>query len=107
MTEKLKNFIEAAVKNNEMLKKLKDLKNLSWEEQVEQIMSLAAGEGISLTEDDFRQCDGKELTDTELEQIAGGVKYQETKDENEKKYYKIAIDSHKEILAVNRGTDSP
>lgn len=105
MTEKLKNFIEAAVKNNEMLKKLKDLKNLSWEEQVEQIMSLAAGEGISLTEDDFRQFDGKELTDTELEQIAGGVKYKETKDENEKKYYNIA--SHKEILAVNRGTDSP
>ena len=52
-------------------------------------MALAAGEGISLTEDDFRQFDGKEFTDTELEQIAGGVKYQETKDENEKKYYKI------------------
>ena len=88
-----------------MTDKLKGLKKLSREEQAEQIMALAAGEGISLTEDDFRQFDGKELTDTELEQIAGGVKYQETKDENEKKYYNIA--SHKEILAVNRGTDSP
>ena len=107
MTEKLKNFIEAAVKNDEMLKKLKDLKNLSWEEQAQQIMSLAAGEGISLTEDDFRQFDGKELTDTELEQIAGGEKYMETKNENEKKYYGTSLDSHKEVLAVNGGTDSP
>ena len=72
-----------------MTDKLKGLNNLSREEQAEQIMALAAGEGISLTEDDFRQFDGKELTDTELEQIAGGVKYQETKDENEKKYYGI------------------
>lgn len=72
-----------------MTDKLKGLKNLSREEQAEQIMALAAGEGISLTEDDLRQFDGKELTDTELGQIAGGVKYQETKDENEKKYYGI------------------
>lgn len=72
-----------------MTDKLKGLNNLSREEQAEQIMALAAGEGISLTEDDLRQFDGKELTDTELEQIAGGVKYQETKDENEKKYYGI------------------
>ena len=90
-----------------MTDKLKDLKNLSWEEQAQQIMALAAGEGISLTEDDFRQFDGKELTDTELEQIAGGVKYQETKDENEKKYYRTSLDSHEEIIADNRGTDSP
>lgn len=72
-----------------MTDKLKGLNNLSREEQAEQIMALAAGEGISLTEDDLRQFDGKELTDTELGQIAGGVKYQETKDENEKKYYGI------------------
>ena len=78
-----------------MTDKLKGLNNLSREEQAEQIMALAAGEGISLTEDDFRQFDGKELTDTELEQIAGGVKYQETKDENEKKYYRTILDSHK------------
>ena len=90
-----------------MTDKLKGLKNLSREEQAEQIMALAAGEGISLTEDDLRQFDGKELTDTELEQIAGGVKYQETKDENEKKYYRTSLDSHKEVLADNGGTDSP
>lgn len=72
-----------------MTDKLKGLKKLSREEQAEQIMALAAGEGISLTEDDFRQFDGKKLTDTELGQIAGGRKYQETIDENEKKYYDL------------------
>jgi len=41
---------------------------------------LAAREGISLTEDDFRQFDGAELTDTELEQIAGRQKYAEAKE---------------------------
>lgn len=34
------------------------------------------------------------------------VKYQETKDENEKKYYKIAIDSHKGIINANNGTSN-
>lgn len=34
------------------------------------------------------------------------VKYQETKDENEKKYYKLIIKSHKEIIEANNETSS-
>ncbi len=72
MTERMKQFFEAAVKNEKALEVLKSLKELSLAEQREQITALAAEMGVTLTEDDFRQADGAELTDEELEKVAGG-----------------------------------
>ena len=72
MTERMKRFFEAAVKNDQSLEILKDLNRLPFAAQREQISALAAAVGITLTEDDFKQIDGAELTDEELEKTAGG-----------------------------------
>lgn len=72
MTESMKQFFEAAMKNEKTLAVLKRLKALSFAEQREQITALASSVGVTLTEDDFRQADGAELTDEELEKTAGG-----------------------------------
>lgn len=72
MTERMKRFFEAAVKNEKVLEKMKSLEELSLAEQKEHITALAAEVGVTLTEDDFRQIDGTELTDEELEKAAGG-----------------------------------
>ena len=72
MTERMKRFFEAAVKSEQSLETLKDLNRLPFAAQREQISALAAAVGITLTEDDFKQIDGAELTDEELEKTAGG-----------------------------------
>ena len=72
MTERMKRFFEAAMKNEKTLAVLKRLKVLSFAEQREQITALAAEVGVTFTEDDFKQVDGAELTDEELEKTAGG-----------------------------------
>lgn len=72
MTERMKQFFEAAIKNEKTLAVLKRLKALSFAEQRAQITALASSVGVTLTEDDFKQVDGAELTDEELEKTAGG-----------------------------------
>ena len=69
MTENLKNILKAAEENEELKAKLQ---GLTGEETPEQLAELAKEYGFTLTKEDFESEDGQELSDSELEAVAGG-----------------------------------
>ncbi len=76
MTENMKAFLDA-ISNNEDLKEKVDEINEKEEEELKghiaEYISLAKETGITLTEEDFRQDNRTELSDDELQAVAGGI----------------------------------
>lgn len=64
MTENLKKFLEALSSNEELGQKASAASQ-------EELLAMAKELGIELTEDDFKQ-ESKELSDDELDAVAGG-----------------------------------
>lgn len=69
MTENLRAFLKEAEENEELKAKLKEL---TGEETPEQLFKLAEEYGFTLTKADFAPADVREVSDSELEAVAGG-----------------------------------
>jgi len=69
MTENLRRFNETVKANEELQRKLE---SLGEEPTFDQIIAVAAEHGITLTPEDFESAEAKELSDAELDDVAGG-----------------------------------
>lgn len=73
MTENMKKYLELISRDEEAQKKLNEQKSSSIQEAKERIIADAAEKGITLTEEDFAaNAETGELSDDELEAVAGG-----------------------------------
>ncbi len=73
MTENMKKYLELISKDEKAQKKLNEQEPASIQEAKEKIIKDAAEKGITLTEEDFAEtADIGELSEDELEAVAGG-----------------------------------
>lgn len=73
MTDNMKKFFEQVSENKEMQDELGSI-NAQVNEKIKQsTISLAKEQGLALTEADFAQPESEELSDDELDDVAGGV----------------------------------
>ena len=75
MTENMKKYLELISKDEKAQKKLNEQEPASIQEAKEKIIKDAAEKGITLTEEDFAEtADIGELSEDELDAVAGGKK---------------------------------
>lgn len=73
MTEAMKSFLEMASKNEEIRNQVEALRGQEEKRFLEQVIALAAKQGISLTEQDFEP-DSQEMDEAELAAVTGGAR---------------------------------
>ena len=71
MNENLKKFLEEASKNEELKTKLEALTDK--DTATEKAIEIAKEYGFTLTTEDFKETHGAEISDDELDQVAGGA----------------------------------
>ena len=72
MTENAKKWLELVSGDPELQQKTKELQTETIDQQKAKITELAQAHGITLTEEDFAIPQGGELSDDELDAVAGG-----------------------------------
>ena len=72
MTENFKKWMETVSGNKSLQERLMALKEKSPEQQKSAVIALAKANGITLTAEDFASAKSEELSDDELDAVAGG-----------------------------------
>ena len=72
MTENAKKWLELLSQNKELQKKLLEVKDKSPDQQKLAVTALAKENGITLTDADMEKPQSEELSDDELDAVAGG-----------------------------------
>ena len=72
MTENMKNWLEVVSKDKALQEKLMKLKDEAPEHQKATVTRMAKEKGIVLTTEDFASAESEELSDDELDAVAGG-----------------------------------
>ena len=72
MTENMKKWLELVSQNEDLQKKLVSLQDKTIEQQKAAAIALAKENGITLTDEDLEKSQSEELSDDELDAVAGG-----------------------------------
>ena len=72
MTENAKKWMELVSRNKELQEKLMAMNNKTLEEAKKNVIALAGENGVTLSDEDFTPVPREELSDDELDDVAGG-----------------------------------
>lgn len=72
MTDNMKKWLELVSANKELQEKLTELSKKDLEQQKKGLFALAKENGITLTDEDLERPQSEELSDDELDAVAGG-----------------------------------
>ena len=72
MTENMKKWMELVSQNEVLQKKLQDMADDTRDDSIAKMIEIAKENGITLTADDFETPPCEELSDDELDAVAGG-----------------------------------